>query len=70
MYQECEPTDVFKGKNLELQKLILDKFDVQIAVVVVEGKLMARLAVFVYNTMDDFIRLGEAVLELTKDKKK
>ncbi|XP_045213671.1 uncharacterized protein LOC123564270 [Mercenaria mercenaria] len=62
-------TDVFKGKkNLELQKLILDRFDVQIAVVIVEGKLMARVAAQVYNTMEDFIKLGEAVLALTKQR--
>ncbi|XP_060606606.1 uncharacterized protein LOC132758918 [Ruditapes philippinarum] len=65
---EC--TDVFKGKvNLELQKLILDQFDVQIAVVIIEGHLMIRVAAQVYNTMEDFIKLGEAVLVLSKQKK-
>jgi selenocysteine lyase/cysteine desulfurase len=69
-FQGDECTDVFKGKvNLELQKLILDQFDVQIAVVIIEGHLMIRVAAQVYNTMEDFIKLGEAVLVLSKQKK-
>jgi selenocysteine lyase/cysteine desulfurase len=59
--------DVFKGKvNLGLQRLILDKYDIQVAVVVIQGKLMVRVCAQVYNTMDDFIRLGDAVLDLTQ----
>lgn len=66
---ESGPTDVFKGKlNLGLQKLILDRFDVQVAVVVVQGQLMIRVCAQVYNTMEDYIRLGQAVLTLTKEK--
>ena len=54
------------GKNLELQKLLLDKFDVQVAVVYVGQELMVRVSVSIYNTMDDIIRLADAVLALTK----
>ncbi|XP_053376757.1 uncharacterized protein LOC123530484 [Mercenaria mercenaria] len=61
-----EGTDVSKGKNFELKKLILDRFDVSSCVVILEGQLMVRVSTQVYNTMDDFIRLGEAVLELTQ----
>lgn len=59
-------TQVFMGKNLELQKLLLDKFDVQVAVVYVGQELMVRVSVSIYNTMDDIIRLADAVLALTK----
>lgn len=67
--QGTPPYDVFKGQtNLDLQKLILDTFDVQVAIVIVEEKLMVRVSAQVYNTMDDFIKLADAVMELTKAK--
>ena len=70
-FQDNSCTDVFKGqKNLELQKLILDRFDVQVAVVIIEGRLMVRVAAQVYNTMEDFIKLGEAALALSQQKEK
>ncbi|XP_060570276.1 uncharacterized protein LOC132728620 isoform X2 [Ruditapes philippinarum] len=60
--------NVFEGKNFELKKLILDRFDVLTAITIVDGKLMIRLSANVYNTMDDFIKLGGAILTLTARK--
>jgi hypothetical protein len=56
---------VFEGKNFELKRLILDRFDVLTGITIVDGKLMIRLSANVYNTMDDFILLGGAILSLT-----
>lgn len=57
-----------RKKNLQLQKHILDTFDVQVAIAIVDEKLMVRVSAQVYNTMDDFIKLADAVVELTKAK--
>lgn len=57
---------VFNGRNLELQKLILDKHDVQVAMVIIDGKYMMRVCAQVYNTMEDFVRLADAILDVAK----
>lgn len=62
------PINVLNEKCKELQELLKDLFAVQITVFVNQRKLMARLSVFVYNTMDDFIRLAYAVQALTNGK--
>ena len=62
-------TAVFDGRNLKLRKLILDKFDIQVKVVIVEGKFMVRVCAQVYNTMSDYKRLADAVLELAVPKR-
>ena len=59
---------MFNGKNLELQKLVLDKFDIQVAMLIVEGKFMVRVCAQVYNTMNDYKRLAEAILDLAVPK--
>ncbi|XP_060591912.1 uncharacterized protein LOC132746714 [Ruditapes philippinarum] len=67
---KADVTGVLKSKiSGELQKLILDEFDIQIQVTVIEGQLVTRVAAQVYNTMEDFIKLGEAVTTLSKRKK-
>lgn len=56
------------GKDCKLQKLLLDKYDVQVSVDIIQGQLMVRITAQVYNTMQDYIRLSDAVISLTEEK--
>lgn len=46
--------------------MILDQHDVQIAVVIVDGTYMLRVSAQVYNTLEDFVKLADAVLDIAK----
>ena len=59
---------VFQDKpSRSLMKLLLDRFDVQVAVNAIQGELYARLSITPYVVFDDVIKLGDAVEVLHKE---
>ncbi|WAR30584.1 hypothetical protein MAR_033126, partial [Mya arenaria] len=51
----------------DLQKLILDQFDIQTYIHTVNGQLYARVSTQIYNTFDDYVKLGNAILNIARE---
>lgn len=59
-----EPADVVCSK---LIRRLIDEFQVIACVVAIENQLYVRISAFVYNSIDDYKRLGDAILILSKN---
>lgn len=57
-----EPADVVCSK---LIRRLMDEFQVIACVVAIENQLYVRVSAFVYNSIDDYKRLGDAILILS-----
>lgn len=50
-----------------LQRLIVDRYDIQTYVHKVDGKLYLRVSTQIYNTFQDYVKLANAVLDLVAE---
>lgn len=53
-------------KGLELLKDLYEKYSHDACIVVIGGHLCCRISCFVYNILDDYINLKDAILDLNK----
>lgn len=56
-----------KQNNEAMMRMLVDRYGVQVAFVEVEGEMMVRVSVNIYNTMADFKLLGQAVDHFLND---
>lgn len=52
---------------VRLIRYLLDKFKLVTHIGCLEGELLCRIGCFVYNDMDDYIKLKDAVLNVAKE---
>ena len=54
----------------DLETDLFEKFNIQTSIFLVRGRPYIRLSTAVYNDMTDYVKLGEAVTQLTTDTRK
>ena len=62
-YQVNKPEDIEKV-TLKLARDILERFNVNTLIVYVQNELYCRICCFVYNTIEDYVALRDAVLNM------
>lgn len=58
---------LFQTNYEQLQREIVEKYDVQTYIHHVEGRLFLRVSAQVYNTFQDYVKLADAILDISHE---